>query len=71
MYLGFVRQGDQWFPGRHGPLVTTAEFEAVTIHADRLEVTISGAQPLLVTLHDVRLRPAGTGVVVSAGGLAP
>jgi hypothetical protein len=43
--------------------------EAVIIHADRLEVTLIGAPPLLVNLDEVGLRPAGTGTVVSEGGL--
>ncbi|MDW3213120.1 MAG: hypothetical protein R8G01_03925 [Ilumatobacteraceae bacterium] len=39
--------------------------EAVTIHADRLEVTVTGAPPFLVKLDEVGLRPSGTGPVVS------
>ena len=39
--------------------------EAVTIHADRLEVTVTGAPPLLVNLSEVGLRDPGTGPVVS------
>jgi site-specific DNA recombinase len=45
--------------------------EAVTIYTDRLEVTVTGAPPLVVTLDEVGLRPAGTGPVVSEGGLEP
>ena len=45
--------------------------DAVTIYDDRLEVTVTGAPPLLVTLDEVGLRPAGTGSVVSEGGLEP
>ena len=45
--------------------------EAVTIHADRLEVTVSGAPPLLIRLDEVGLRDPGTGSVVSKGGLEP
>ncbi|MGI8521508.1 MAG: hypothetical protein ACR2MC_13080, partial [Actinomycetota bacterium] len=41
--------------------------EAVTIYADRLEVTVTGAPPVVVTLDEVGLRPAGTGPVVSEG----
>ena len=43
--------------------------EAVTIHADRLEVTVTGAPPLIVRFDEVGLRNAGTGPVVSKGGL--
>ena len=43
--------------------------EAVTIYADRLEVTVTGAPPLLVRLDEVGLRDPGTGPVVSKGGL--
>ena len=42
-----------------------------TIYADRLEVTVTGAPPLLVTLDEVGLRSAGTGSLVSEGGLEP
>ena len=45
--------------------------EAVTIHADRLEVTITGAPPLIIGLDEVGLRDPGTGPVVSKGGLEP
>ncbi len=41
--------------------------QSVTIYADRLEVTVSGAPPLLVTLDEVGLRPARTGSLVSEG----
>lgn len=41
--------------------------EAVTIHADRLEVSVTGAPPLLVNLSEVGLRDPGTGPVVSEG----
>ena len=43
--------------------------EAVTIHADRLEVTVTGAPPLIVRLDEVGLRNPGTGPVVSKGDL--
>lgn len=39
--------------------------ETVTIYADRLEVTVTGAPSLLVTLDEVGLRSLGTGTVVS------
>ena len=45
--------------------------EAVTIYEDRLEVTVTGFPPLLVTLAEVGLRDPGTGPVVSEGGLEP
>ena len=41
--------------------------ESITIHADRLEVTVTGAPPLLVNLNEVGLRDPGTGPVVSEG----
>lgn len=37
--------------------------EAVTIHADRLEVTVTGAPPLIVQPFEVGLRDPGTGPV--------
>jgi DNA invertase Pin-like site-specific DNA recombinase len=43
--------------------------EAVTIHADRIEVTVTGAPPLLITPGEVGLQDPGTGLVVSEGGL--
>ena len=43
--------------------------ESVTIYADRLEVNVTGAPPLLVTLAEVGLREPGTAPVVSEGGL--
>jgi hypothetical protein len=43
--------------------------EAVTIHADRLEVTVTGVPPLIIQLDEVGLRDPGTGPVVSKGGL--
>jgi hypothetical protein len=43
--------------------------EAVTIHADRLEVTVAGAPPLIVRPGEVGLRDPGTGPVVSKMGL--
>ena len=45
--------------------------EAVTIHADRLEVTVAGAPPLIVRPGEVGLRDPGTGPVVSKMGLEP
>ena len=45
--------------------------EAVTIYEDRLEVTVTGAPPLLITPGEVGLRDPGTGPVVSEGGLEP
>ncbi|MBI4934067.1 MAG: recombinase family protein [Actinobacteria bacterium] len=53
--------------------------EAVVVHPDHLRVTIHGAPPILVTLAEVGLREvqrppleaAGTGIVVSKGGLEP
>lgn len=42
--------------------------EAVTIHADRHEVTVTGAPPILIELDEVGLRPASTGSAVSEGG---
>jgi site-specific DNA recombinase len=45
--------------------------EAVTIYADRLEVTVAGAPPLIVQPGEVRLRDPGTGPVVSKMGLEP
>lgn len=39
--------------------------ETVTIHEDRLEITVTGAPPFLVKLDEVGLRPSGTGPVVS------
>jgi len=45
--------------------------ETVTIYADRLEVTVTGAPPLLVTLDEVGLRSPGTGTVVSEGRHKP
>jgi hypothetical protein len=39
--------------------------ETVTIHADRLDVTVAGAPALLVTLDEVGLRFFGTGGLVS------
>ena len=45
--------------------------ETVTIYASRLEVTVTGAPPLLVTLDEVGLRSPGTGSLVSEGGLEP
>lgn len=42
--------------------------EAVTIHADRLEVTVTGAPPLIIQLDEVGLRDPGTGPVVSKDG---
>ena len=45
--------------------------EAVTIYADRIEVTVTGAPPLLITPGEVGLRDPGTGLVVSEGGLEP
>jgi hypothetical protein len=39
--------------------------EAVTIYEDRLEVTVTGAPPLLITPGEVGLRDPGTGPVVS------
>ncbi len=45
--------------------------ESVTIYADRLEVNVAGAPPLLVTLAEVGLRDPGTGPVVSEGGMQP
>jgi len=41
--------------------------ETVTIFADRLEVTVAGAPPLLVTLDEVGLRSSGTASLVSEG----
>jgi site-specific DNA recombinase len=41
--------------------------EAVTIYEDRLEVTVTGAPPLLITPGEVGLRDSGTGPVVSEG----
>ena len=50
--------------------VIVEEFiESVTIYADRLEVNVTGAPPLLVTLAEVGLREPGTAPVVSEGGL--
>ena len=43
--------------------------ESVTIHADRLEVTVTGAPPLLITPGEVGLQDPGTGSLVSEGGL--
>jgi hypothetical protein len=45
--------------------------EAVMIHADRLEVTVAGAPPLIVRPGEVGLRDPGTGPVVSKMGLEP
>ena len=45
--------------------------EAVAVQADRLEVTVVGAPPPIVRPEEVGLRPAGTGPVVSEGGLEP
>ena len=45
--------------------------ETVTIYADHLEVTLTGAPPILVELDEVGLRSPGTGSVVSKGGLEP
>ena len=45
--------------------------EAVTIHADRLEVTVAGAPPLIVQPGEVGLRDPGTGPLVSKMGLEP
>jgi ABC-type transport system substrate-binding protein len=45
--------------------------QVVSIYEDRLEVQVSGASPLLVTLDEVGVRAAGTGPVVSEGRLAP
>jgi hypothetical protein len=44
--------------------------ESVVIHADRLEVTVTGAPPLLVALDEVGLRP-GTGTVRSVDRTEP
>ena len=44
--------------------------ESVVIHADRLEVTVTWAPPLLVELDEVGLR-TGTGTVVSVEGRRP
>jgi hypothetical protein len=41
--------------------------EPVTIHADRLEVAVIGAPPLLVTPGEVGLHDPGTGPAVSEG----
>jgi hypothetical protein len=41
--------------------------EAVTIYEDRLEVTVTGAPPLLIYPGEVGLRDPGTGPVVSEG----
>jgi hypothetical protein len=41
--------------------------EAVTIYEDRLEVTVTGAAPLLIYPGEVGLRDPGTGPVVSEG----
>ncbi|MEN9646622.1 MAG: hypothetical protein RL238_3291 [Actinomycetota bacterium] len=53
--------------------------EAIIVHPDRLQVSINGAPPLTVNLEEVGLRKvqqpperaAGTGIVVSEGGLEP
>lgn len=45
--------------------------ETVTIYEARLEVTVTGAPPLLIHPDEVGLRDPGTGPVVSEGGLVP
>ncbi len=50
-------------------LIVEELIEAVTIYADRLDVTVTGVPALIIQHDEVGLRDPGTGHLVSKGGL--